>query len=672
MSEAGVERTTRRVLVSAAFALLVAVAVASALRDDGDARAGAHALAGSRVASLTRPHVPSVLARGPGRTSMLGVPRPGGISSQAHAAVAGTPCGKTPGLLCSQVDVPLDRTGLTPGTISLHVETLPALGASRGVLFLIAGGPGQGSSHAFDLGDPGNAEFNRFLFPGYTLVAYDDRGTGSSGVLRCPGLQTATSSEAEASFVSSCAETIGPQRVFYSTTDHVEGLEAVRQSLGVERVALFGVSYGTKLAMAYALAHPTHVERLLLDSVLPPELPDPFFSNVLRDLPSRLASLCTNGACREATSDFAGDVAAVGNALDAKPVTGKVLQPNGKTRSQRITADDLLSVVVDADLNPGLAAELPAIMHEARLGDLRPLLRIFRLDRTGSIEAPEDLSSGLFAATTCRDGPFPWQPDTAIADRPALFKAAVDALPADSFGPFGRWAARLGNAHFCLRWPTPSGGAAFGPGPLPDVPVLAVNGGFDMRTPVASAVAVAARFPQGRVLVVPGVGHSVVTADPSACAAFAVRDWILGKPVPAECPRPKPYLDPVPAFPPVRSDAQKTLQTAPQTLVTASKTLREAQGIWLMTLGGAGRSSGSVAGLYGGKLVASGENAFTLVRYSVVPGVELSGTLRVTGFGPPIRFDGVVRVGGTAAATGVLGVAGSRVGGTLDGQIVGR
>ena len=48
----------------------------------------------------------------------------------------------------------------------------------------------------------------------------------------------------------------------------------MRLALGVDKVALFGVSYGTKHAVAYALAHPTHVERLLLDSeVLPDENP---------------------------------------------------------------------------------------------------------------------------------------------------------------------------------------------------------------------------------------------------------------------------------------------------------------------------------------------------------------------------------------------------------------
>ena len=44
----------------------------------------------------------------------------------------------------------------------------------------------------------------------------------------------------------------------------------------MEKLTLFGISYGTKLALAYARAHPDHVERLALDSVLEPDDADVF------------------------------------------------------------------------------------------------------------------------------------------------------------------------------------------------------------------------------------------------------------------------------------------------------------------------------------------------------------------------------------------------------------
>ena len=595
----------------------------------------------------------------------------GGLPGARTAAIrgsarAGAACGETPGLVCTTVNVPLDRTGVTPGTISLHVEELPAEGTPRGALFLLAGGPGQGSAHVFGLGSPAAVAIYRFLFPGYTLVAYDDRGTGDSGLLDCPTLQTAISADAQQAGAANCANVIGPQRAFYSTGEHAEDLEGVRAALGLDKVALWGVSYGTKLALAYALAHPDHVERLLLDSVLPPDIPDPFSANVLRALPATLNAFCADGGCRAATRDFGGDVAAVANMLAARPLQARVLLSSGASTTEHLDGLTFLSIVLDADLNPGLAALLPAVVHAARLGNTQPLLRLARIHDGTSVSSAEDLSTGLYAATVCRDGPFPWQPDTPIADRPALYQAAVAALPPGSLGPFGSWAARFGNADFCLGWPSPAGGAPLGAGPLPDVPVLAISGGFDMRTPTAGAASIVSRFPQGHLLVVPGVGHSVVTADPSGCAASAVRSWMIGAPVPGQCPRPKALLAPIPALP-APGSATPTKPAGPlPTYVIATKTIREAEAMWLTA------APATVPGVFGGKLVASAGRSFTLVRYSIARGVTVSGTLRLSKVALPLAFEGTVTVGGPAASRGILGLSGNSLRGTLGGRLIGR
>jgi pimeloyl-ACP methyl ester carboxylesterase len=229
------------------------------------------------------------------------------------------------GLTCSQVEVPLDRAGRVGGSVSLHVEVLPPAGRPHGVVFLLAGGPGQPSAEVFGLGSSSSAGYYRFLFPDYTLVAFDPRGSGGSGPLSCPD----DSRDSGPLFGAACAAALGPQRDFYGTGDQAEDIDAVRQALGVDRIALWGTSYGTKVAVAYALAHPDHVERMLLDSVLPPDLPRTFGGNVARMLPQALADYCGDGGCRAATGDFAGDVVGLANELVRTPAVGKVLQPDG-------------------------------------------------------------------------------------------------------------------------------------------------------------------------------------------------------------------------------------------------------------------------------------------------------------------------------------------------------
>jgi pimeloyl-ACP methyl ester carboxylesterase len=591
---------------------------------------------------------------------------PGG----AAAAIPLTPCGKTtPGLQCGTVQVPLDRSGNVPGTISLHVEVLPAEGTARGVMFLVAGGPGQGSAKAYNLADKDSADFMRAMLPGYTLVAFDNRGTGSSGLINCPSLQKTlnASVEVEAGLARDCAAIIGPPRQFYATRDHVEDTDAVRAALGFGKIGLFGVSYGTKLSLAYALGHPQNVDRLLLDSIVVPTFPDPFERNVLRELPSRLSGFCSAGVCRAATSNFAGEFVSLANRLEARPISGKVIVPSGRATTLRMNGENLVSLMIDADLSPGLAAELPAAVHAALGGYARPLLRLFDLDLRANELSAEDLSFGLYAATNCADGRFPWSPQTPPAERRAVIDSTVAALPQGSFGQFGTWSARLGNAFFCEQWPSPAGNAPLGPGPFPDVPMLEINGGFDMRTPVANALTVLDSFPQGRLVTVPGVGHSAITADLSGCAFSTVRDWILGRLVPfrrAECPRVPSLVKILGAFP-----KRLSSRTPSTTLAAAAKTLREAEATWLQAVFAS--VSFTPRGLFGGRLVIqSGIQGFSLKSYSSVPGVAVSGKLKVLGDFPPFRFSGTVRVTGPAGVGGTLRVTKSAVSGKLGGRPV--
>ena len=589
-------------------------------------------------------------------------------TAQARAGIVLTPC-RTGGVQCGTVNVPLDRSGGTPGTVALHVEVLPAQGTARGVMFLIAGGPGQGSAGSFDLSPGFNRELMQFMFPGYTLVAFDNRGTGQSGLIDCPALQkTVTGSvDVEARLAADCANIIGPARIFYSTRDHADDMEAVRAALGVDKIGLYGVSYGTKLALAYALGYPAHVERLILDSVVPVQFPDPFDRNVLQEMPDTLRNFCAGSICRAATKDFAGDVVKLANRIEAKPLKGTIIAHNGKAKRISMNGEEFLAMLIDADLTPGLAAEAPAAVHAALGGYGRPLLRLYDMDLRANELSALDLSFGLNAATNCADGRFPWDPSTPPSGRRSVIDQAVAALPDGALGPFGDWAARIGTAFFCEQWPSPAGNTPLGPGPLPNVPMIAIDGGFDLRTPVANAVAVERQFPQGKLLVVPGVGHSVTTADVSGCSQNYVRSWILGTlnaPKEAECARRVlPLIKIVGTFP--RRPAHATAAT---TLSIVGKTLRDAEATWIDIAG----PSNVERGLFGGKLtVQKNGTTFKLSRYSLAPGVLVTGTVSFSTVGPPTTYKGSVRVTGPAAVAGALKFTKTgRISGTLGGRKV--
>jgi pimeloyl-ACP methyl ester carboxylesterase len=569
---------------------------------------------------------------------------------KALAAAPFAPCPGSQQLLCAQIDVPLDRSGTVPGTVSLLVQELPADGTPRGVLILLAGGPGQSGTEAFGLSSPGTTQLFRIAFPGYTLATLDVRGTGKSGALRCPALQNALflTVEQEATLTAQCAASIGPSRRFYGTRDQAEDIDAARQALGANQIAVMGVSYGTQLALTYAELHPANVERLILDSVAPPEGRDPFSLNVIRSLPATLASYCAGRLCRGVTGNFPGELAALANAIEAKPLRGSVLTGRGR-RTMTMNGEDLLGLTIDADLNPAVQAELPAAVHAARAGNALPLLRLFYLDSATQAESADSISIGQFVSTLCTDGPFPWAAGTPVAARGAAISSAIAALAPGTFGPFGSWAAHLGTASLCQLWPDALG-TTLPSAPLPDVPVLTLTGGLDLRTPAANAAAVTGRFPHGRLIVVPGVGHSVLTADLSFCAVKSVRLWLAGGTPPSRCPRVAPLVAPIPAF---AKPAGSARLSRAATLATAKKVIREAEASVLFAPSGIG----SVPGLYGGMVVHSGTTA-RLVQYTDIPGLSLDGTLTlVFGAGPLLRFKGTVSVSGPRATPLTFSIA---------------
>jgi proline iminopeptidase len=114
-----------------------------------------------------------------------------------------------------------------------HVMYWEQVGNPRGqpALFL-HGGPGAGAG----------AMPRRFFDPGYwRTVIFDQRGAGRSRPL--------------GSLVQN------------TTPDLVADIERLRRHLGIERWLLFGGSWGSTLALAYAEAHPEHVSGCVLRGV---------------------------------------------------------------------------------------------------------------------------------------------------------------------------------------------------------------------------------------------------------------------------------------------------------------------------------------------------------------------------------------------------------------------
>jgi pimeloyl-ACP methyl ester carboxylesterase len=224
---------------------------------------------------------------------LLAVPR-------AAQALTWTACSDFTGVRCATVTVPLDRTGTDPGQVPLR---LGRIGKSTGnTLMYLSGGPGgAGVEEMINVIPIVPALMRR-----YRVIGYDQRGTGRSGLLRCPALERDPHLRDTAA-AEQCANGLGVARRHYTTADSVQDMEAIRQQLGVDKLTLFGISYGTELALAYARTFPTHVDRLIIDSVVDPDDADPFVTASFRAMTPTLDGLCPS-RCRGISTDPASDL----------------------------------------------------------------------------------------------------------------------------------------------------------------------------------------------------------------------------------------------------------------------------------------------------------------------------------------------------------------------------
>jgi pimeloyl-ACP methyl ester carboxylesterase len=577
------------------------------------------------------------------------------------------------GFQCARVNVPLDRTGAVPGRVSLFVKRIRAREQPRrGALVVLAGGPGQSASDAF-----GNGALS-VLYPGYRnrdLIVFDQRGTGRSGVLRCRALERANLLQAGAA-AGRCAERLGARRAFYTSRDSAEDIEELRVALGYEKIALFGTSYGTKVALGYALAHPASVERLVLDSVVEAAGPNPLYLDTFEAVPRVLRTLCRAG-CSAFTRDPLADVETLVRRLARAPLRGPVVLTSGSVRRSRLSREDLFAVLLAGDLNPSVRASFPGAVRAALDGDPAPLLRLrlraFAID--GEPPPPKVLSATLYTATTCEETPFPWArtaaPDPAL--RRAAAAAAADALPDSAFFPFDRTTAVHNDlVNLCGRWPASPVAPAFGGAGLPDVPVLLMEGEDDLRTPVENARRVAEQFPRSRLLVAGETGHSALGADATGCTEAAFGAFLRGKRFSTDCPRRPRGFRPDPPPPMGLAELRPTSEPGSRGRVLSAVALtmrdlfQDFVAAFIPDPNDPDLARGG--GLRSGRYRLDGRGTLTLRRLSFVPGIRLSGRIEKLG---TRRARGRIRIqSARRAPSGVLAFRDGRVRGTLGGQPV--
>jgi pimeloyl-ACP methyl ester carboxylesterase len=452
------------------------------------------------------------------------------------------PCA-TPGAWCGDFARPIDPHGAIPGDLPIYFEYYPHSGAgpALGTLVATEGGPGYPATES-------RGDYLALYAPlraSHDVLIMDNRGTGRSGAVDCPGLQTAPTPTEQ--LVADCGALLGARAPLYSTTLATDDLSALLDSLAMGPVDLYGDSYGTFFAQVFALRHPRQLRSLVLDGAYP--LGDanyawyPAYAPSMRDKFNRACA--RSSACRALPGDSMSRIEPALRLLRAHPRRERIRDASG--RWQTFTADATALAIVMYGSAPARASlrELDAAARGYAAGDRLPLLRLMAethsgVDSRDSAQSPLAFSAGLAAAVMCQDAPQVFDMTLAPARRTADRDRAMaqrELTAPDTYAPFTideyrRMPLDYSFIDECAQWPTvpdawPPGRLAPPGTAYPDTPTLVVSGDLDNMTPSADAVAAARNFPRGRHLIIRNGLH--VNALPRAradCGAIIVRRFI--------------------------------------------------------------------------------------------------------------------------------------------------
>jgi pimeloyl-ACP methyl ester carboxylesterase len=412
---------------------------------------------------------------------------------------------------CGTVTVPENWGKKTAGWVRLAVAVFPGpsdYSAYDPVVYL-SGGPGQSSLDSLR----GLMEVVvRPLQGRGDVVLFDQRGVGyTTPSLDCYELSYWDLTQFEGDdleptrfedSVRECRSRLiaeGIDTTAYNSINSAHDVEAIRVALRYVHWNLYGVSYGTKLALEVARQHPDGVRTMVLDSVYPPEV-DP-----VRDLPANVVATyeaivdaCNNEPACGADGDLAERVQGVVSTYDAEPVDVTV-QDYVHDRAQvvRVTGELVVAVVTAALSTPFQAGDLPELITELESGHTAALGQY--LSRMSG--SKDQLSIGVLIAFGCNE-------EVPFADAAGV----AAALPVDPFGRSSRFdyhAVNVGLRAFELC-------EAFGLG-TPDptlnqpvvtnLPTLLLAGENDPLTPVSWAREAARHLSSSYVVVLPSQGH---------------------------------------------------------------------------------------------------------------------------------------------------------------------
>ncbi|MET9466032.1 alpha/beta hydrolase [Streptomyces sp. NPDC006544] len=467
---------------------------------------------------------------------------------------------------CGYVKVPLDYSKPFGKTIDLAVDRAVSTGTKeerQGALVYNPGGPG-GSGMRFPRRVTTKSALWVNTSKAYDFVGFDPRGVGHSAPISCidpqefvkaPKADPVPDSEADkraqrklaAEYADGCKERSGEMLPFMTTPNTARDLDVIRAALGEQKLNYLGVSYGTYLGGVYATLFPTHVRRMIVDSVVDPDRDNIWYE----------ANLGQDVAFQMRWNDWQDWVAKNDNVFHIGDTRAKVeakwLELRAKAKANPLGGvvgpAELLGFFQSAPYYDSSWVPVAQTWSAYLAGDEKALIDAIAPDMTdiqGNIASEN--GNAVYTAVECADAK--WPTSWAKWDR--------DNSKLHAKYPFLTWSNAWMNLP-CATWkakqsnPIEVGvGAKRG---LP--PVLIVQSERDAATPYKGGVSLHNRLAGSRLITEQNAGSHGVTSLVNPCINTRVDTYLLTGKVDAQDVKCAPHATPVaPAAAAAKSLAQ--------------------------------------------------------------------------------------------------------------------
>ena len=379
---------------------------------------------------------------------------------------------------CGYLIVPEDRSQPSGPQIRLHVAILRSTSANPKpdpVVHLV-GGPG---GSLLDAVGPYLERGGDEILKTRDYVMFNQRGTHyAQPFLACPGhtelewdlagggLTLGQRNRREVEFLLACQDDLLAQGInlsAYNSAENAADVDDLRLALGYEQINLYGISYGSRLALTAMRDHPEGIRCAILDAVLPPQanLNQEIAPNVYRALNAVFQDCAADTDCNQAHPDLEATFYQVVAELNANPAFLEFSQGAVVVDGYGF-AEAIFQLLYSPDAIPWI----PLLIDEASQGEY-PEPSIFAVaDR--STRAP-----GMRYSVWCRD-------ETAFE---SLGEAL--ALAADLPLVFGELFADAYDWAVCASWQAGVAAPIENQAVVSDIPTLVLSGRYDPVLPPA-------------------------------------------------------------------------------------------------------------------------------------------------------------------------------------------